>query len=582
MSSKPTISATAPREDVLKFIKENKIQIKVTEVVDGKKKKRSVKALREELNKLGYAVTGDEKTKGFAPTTLKGMRKAQERKEETGIQIQGFSSETQPVAPQVSGQEVELMGALSGKLSAEQEVIYKNLPNADTMRGYLITRLPRTSFIGIPLRQLKLLYMSEQARDNEELFAPQYKDLPPLPEIKSYLREQLPSVNIDTLTLVGIKELYIKTKPKVDEALRIKAEEEEERRTQQMIADREAKEKAERKAERAAQKAKDKIKAQIDPDDIEEDPGYLTEVMFEGKLYWENEETGKIYLDEEGTKFIGVWNEDYDEIIFREGIAIEKPKAVRPDTDEDTDEDEEPELSEYYSSAENLEELRQKYLDVRRKLAYRVGGDTQVPEELKIAWRDARRKMGFVVNDDFSVPEPEPEPEEGLTEEEIETLIELAGDTSRYLPVRKEAWRQLRDAGINISEPTKKPKPKPKLGPATLLPGTETLDTDDDTDEEPEVDTTSEEEEDPEQWTDFEYEGVSYSYQDGMVYDESLNPIGEAKIKNRMFIKWTDKVKEYHRRKVAAIADPDNEDDSIDYTDMWKYTGELENFDDDL
>jgi hypothetical protein len=538
-SGKPTISATAVREDVLKFIKENKIQIKITENVDGKRKKRSVKALREELNKLGYAVTGNEKPPGKVPTTLKGLRKAQgvrqaedvikakTAKDPQGgsvrIQIQGFSSETKPPAPQVSGQEVELMGAISGKLSAEQEVIYKNLPPAEEIRGYLSTRLALTSYWQLPLRQLKLLYMKEKAKDNQEVFAPQYKDLPPLPEIKSYLREQLPSVNIDTLTLVGIKELYVKTKPKVDEAIRLKAEEEAERQSQQAIADRNEKDKA------AGQYVSD-----TDEDEDEEIEG-VELISFEGVLYQyiDGEEDDLYNLKGD---FVGQWNVDYDDINF-----INEEFSSKHDKDVDD---------------------------------YQMG----------IYKQPARKKP---IRREKPKPEPEPELIGGFTEEEIETLIELAEDTSRYLPVRRDAWRQLRDAGIHISEPKEKPKPKPKPKPATPRPagGTfgETLDTDDDTeDEEPEMDTTSEEEEDPEQWTDFEYEGVQYSYQDGLVYDESLNAIGEARIRNRMFIKWTDKVQEYHRRKVAAIADPDNEDDSIDFTDMWKYTGELEDFDDDL
>ena len=126
MSSKPTIDINAGREDIAKFIKENKVPIKVTEVVDGKKKKRGVKALREDLSNLGYAVTGKKKPKGRAPTTLKGLRKAEERRQKQVFKYKDFSSETKPPAPQVSGQEVELMGAISGKLSAEQEVIYKN------------------------------------------------------------------------------------------------------------------------------------------------------------------------------------------------------------------------------------------------------------------------------------------------------------------------------------------------------------------------------------------------------------------------------------------------------------------------
>ena len=31
------------------------------------------------------------------------------------------------------------------------------------MRLFLLTRLPRTAFVGIPLRQLKLLYMKHKA-----------------------------------------------------------------------------------------------------------------------------------------------------------------------------------------------------------------------------------------------------------------------------------------------------------------------------------------------------------------------------------------------------------------------------------
>jgi hypothetical protein len=517
MSSKPTIDINAGREDIAKFIKENKVPIKVTEVVDGKKKKRGVKALREDLSNLGYAVTGTKKPKGRAPTTLKGLRKAEERKAETGIQIQGFSSETKPPAPQVSGQEVELMGAISGKLSAEQEVIYKNLPPAEDMRLFLLTRLPRTTWAGIPLRELKLLYMKEKAEENEQLFAPQYKDLPPLPEIKSYLREQLPSVNIDNLTLVGIKELYIKTKPKVDEALRIKAEEEEERRTAKAIADRNEKDKA------AGQYVSD-----TDTDEDDEEIEGVDLLSYEGVLYQVFADDPDDIYDMRGN-YVGRFDEDFIDIEF-----INDEFKLQHEKDEDD---------------------------------YQMG--IYKPPARK---KPIRREK----------PAPEPELIGGLTEEEIETLIELAGDTSRYLPVRKEAYRQLLDAGIHISEPKPKPKPKPK--PATTRPQVDTDDdTDDDTeDEEPEPDTTSEEEMGPDDYIDFNYEGVQYSYQDGMVYDEYLDAIGEAKIRNRMFIKWDQAVQEYHRRKVAAMADPDNEDDSVDLSDLWKYSGDLEDFEDDL
>lgn len=419
MSSKPTIDINAKREEIAKFIKENKVPIKVTEVVDGKKKKRGVKALREDLTRLGYGTKGEFKERrGGKPTTLKGMRKAQERKEETGIQIQGFSGETKPPAPQVSGQEVELMGAISGKLSAEQEVIYKNLPPADEMRGFLFTRLPRENFIGIPLRELKLLYMRKKAEENEELFAPQYKDLPPLPEIKSYLREQLPSVNIDTLTLVGIKELYIKTKTKVDEALRIKAEEEAERQYQQAIADKEAKEKAE--------------DTDTDTDEDEELPPE-TEEMKEARLK-------------------GFARSPYGVLYTHEGVT-------------------------YQQIGDKLYDRTGQYIGKKGKhywmdFEYAPGGEELHEKNQELGERKPRRWKKPIITE-----EPEPEPEEEITEEEVDTLLDLVGDTSKFYRVRLQAWEDLRDAGINISKPIREPA-------TPINPRPETLDTDDDTEDE--------------------------------------------------------------------------------------------------
>ena len=460
MSSKATIDINAGREDIAKFIKENKVPIKVTEVVDGKKKKRGVKALREDLDRLGYAVTGKKKPKGKAPTTLKGLRKAQERKkEETGIQIQGFSSETKPPAPQVSGQEVELMGAISGNLSAEQEVIYKNLPPAEEMRQYLNTKMTSNQFRNISLRQLKLLYMKTKADDNEQEFAPQYKDLPPLPEIKSYLREQLPSVNIDTLTLVGIKELYIKTKPKVDEAIRLKAEQEEERQEQQ---------------------AQEQQAQEIETDDEEIDYDNMSEQSLEGQrdddldlnenfLRWgyitqeeyEENKSRTLYLYEEAKKR-QMTPEEKAAWLARQR-EYEDESETEPEPEGLTDEDFEGELIDF-------EGVSYQYLPDNEDDLYNMKGDfvgqwnvdvddiNFINDKFRQQHEDIRMGRKQPARRQIKRREMEPEPASeagGFTEEEIETLIDLAGDTSRYLPVRRDAWRQLRDAGIYIQEPKK-------------------------------------------------------------------------------------------------------------------------------
>jgi hypothetical protein len=117
MSSKPQIDINAKREDISKFIKENKLNIRIT---DGKKK-RTIKELRDDLEKGGYALKGVSSVKkgGRPATTLKGMRKVVEREKvkreqkaeaQVGITLMGFSSDTQPISTNVSSLEVEMSG----------------------------------------------------------------------------------------------------------------------------------------------------------------------------------------------------------------------------------------------------------------------------------------------------------------------------------------------------------------------------------------------------------------------------------------------------------------------------------------
>ncbi len=352
------------------------------------------------------------------------------------------------------------MGAISGKLSAEQEVIYKNLPPAEQMREYLNTIMTQDRFIGISLRQLKLLYMKTKADKNEEEFAPQYKDLPPLPEIKSYLREQLPSVNIDTLTLVGIKELYIKTKTKVDEAIRLKAEQEAERQYQQAIADKEAQE--------------------IDTDDEEIDYDNMSEQSLEGQrdddldlnenfLRW-GDITQEEYEEKKST-ILSVYKHKKKQQMTPEEraawLARQREYEVEPETEPEpeglTDEDFEGELIDfegvlYQYLPDNVDDLYNMKGYFVGQWNVDVDDINFINDKFRQEHEDIRMGRKQPARRQIKRREMEPEPPSeagGFTEEEIETLIELAEDTSRYLPVRRDAWRQLRDAGINISEPKK-------------------------------------------------------------------------------------------------------------------------------
>ena len=55
----------------------------------------------------------------------------------------------------------------------------------------------------------------------------------------------------------------------------------------------------------------------------------------------------------------------------------------------------------------------------------------------------------------------------------------------------------------------------------------EDIETDTDTDTDTDIDSDTEDEED---YIDILYKGIEYSYLDGVLYDESLNPIGEATV----------------------------------------------------
>ena len=86
-------------------------------------------------------------------------------------------------------------------------------------------------------------------------------------------------------------------------------------------------------------------------------------------------------------------------------------------------------------------------------------------------------------------------------------------------------------------------------------------DEDTDTDTDTEIDSDSEDEED---YIDILYKGIEYSYLDGILYDESLNPIGEATVKNGKIIKMDEKCQKYHKEMKGEEDKVDSEGDSED------------------
>ena len=97
----------------------------------------------------------------------------------------------------------------------------------------------------------------------------------------------------------------------------------------------------------------------------------------------------------------------------------------------------------------------------------------------------------------------------------------------------------------------------------------EVLDGDDDGgdgDDEVEVDHEEISNEEDDDYTDIIHEGIEYSYLEGILYDESLNTIGEASVKNGKITSMDEKCKKFHR-KMKGEVDEDDQDQDEDEDD---------------
>ena len=88
---------------------------------------------------------------------------------------------------------------------------------------------------------------------------------------------------------------------------------------------------------------------------------------------------------------------------------------------------------------------------------------------------------------------------------------------------------------------------------------------DDEEDDDDEIDYEEISEEEDDDYIDIIHEGIEYSYLDGILYDESLNPIGEATITKDKITEMDEPCKKYHQ-KMKGKDDPDDdiEEDDAD------------------
>jgi hypothetical protein len=67
-------------------------------------------------------------------------------------------------------------------------------------------------------------------------------------------------------------------------------------------------------------------------------------------------------------------------------------------------------------------------------------------------------------------------------------------------------------------------------------------------------------EEEDDDYIDIKHEGVEYSYLDGILYDESLNPIGEATVKDGKIKSMSEECKKYHQKMKGEDGDKEEEE----------------------
>ena len=103
---------------------------------------------------------------------------------------------------------------------------------------------------------------------------------------------------------------------------------------------------------------------------------------------------------------------------------------------------------------------------------------------------------------------------------------------------------------------------------------------DDDDDEVVDHEEISNEEDDD--YTDIIHEGIEYSYLEGILYDESLNSIGEASVKNGKITSMDEKCKKFHRKMKGDVDEVEEVEDNDDNDDDDEDEDDDDDVDDDV
>ena len=87
--------------------------------------------------------------------------------------------------------------------------------------------------------------------------------------------------------------------------------------------------------------------------------------------------------------------------------------------------------------------------------------------------------------------------------------------------------------------------------------------------------------EEDDDYTDIIHEGIEYSYLEGILYDESLNTIGEASVKNGKITSMDEKCKKFHRKMKGEVDEDQDEDQDEDHDEDEQDEDHDEDQDDD-
>jgi hypothetical protein len=226
MSTRPKIDINEGKFEFIKFIRDNKLSIPITE--GGKR--RGVKALKEDLEKGGYLIgvkgkSKAPKSRGEKPKQS-GLKEKQIQQQQqyakltqqfpegfsaknvNVIKLSGFSATNVPPAQPVSPIQVEYSG-YGGIPITTQLTGYEREPTPSEMRDYLTSRVPVDDFRYLTKPALKELY--DKVRSGED--KTDYSKGVPMRDMKEYLSGiGVPNTVFKDMKKSELRELFNKYK----------------------------------------------------------------------------------------------------------------------------------------------------------------------------------------------------------------------------------------------------------------------------------------------------------------------------------------------------------------------------------